>query len=162
VVPASLQGTRPTAAHRSRIEIATLGTGAVRTWVAASETNVSDLSWADGGRLGYRSNDLRGFPRSPGVLRVNLLDTVRPGTELVTSGTEVTLHTEGAPIDSALFTAAGSTVIAEEHWHGAAAGRFMIHLALWENPGPDGAPENTWLEHVTDAEYHGPRVSAHR
>ena len=47
VVPASLEGTRPTAAHRSRIEIATLGTGAVRTWVAASETNVSDLSWAD-------------------------------------------------------------------------------------------------------------------
>jgi hypothetical protein len=26
-------------------------------------------------------------------------------------------------------------------------------------PGPDGAPENTWLEHVTDAEYNGPRVS---
>jgi hypothetical protein len=33
----------------------------------------------------------------------------------------------------------------------------MIHLALWENPGPDGAPENTWLEHVADDEYHGPR-----
>jgi quercetin dioxygenase-like cupin family protein len=47
----------------------------------------------------------------------------------------------------------------EEHWHGAAPGRFMIHLALWEYPGPDGAPENTWLEHVTEAEYNGPRVS---
>lgn len=111
VVPASLEGTRPTAAHRSRIEIATLGTGAVRTWVAASKTNISDLSWADGGRLGYRSNDLRGFPRST-VVRVNLLDTTRPGTELVTSGTEVTLHTRSAPVDTALFTAGGSTVIA--------------------------------------------------
>ena len=47
----------------------------------------------------------------------------------------------------------------EEHWHGAAPDRFMIHLALWEYPGPDGAPENIWLEHVTDAEYNGPRVS---
>ena len=50
----------------------------------------------------------------------------------------------------------------EEHWHGAAPDRFMIHLALWENPGPDGAPENTWLEHVTDADYCGPRVSTRR
>jgi quercetin dioxygenase-like cupin family protein len=50
----------------------------------------------------------------------------------------------------------------EEHWHGAAPDRFMIHLALWEYPGPDGAPENTWLEHVTDAEYNGPRVSTRR
>jgi quercetin dioxygenase-like cupin family protein len=50
----------------------------------------------------------------------------------------------------------------EEHWHGAAPDRFMIHLALWENPGPEGAPENTWLEHVTDADYHGPRVSTRR
>jgi quercetin dioxygenase-like cupin family protein len=50
----------------------------------------------------------------------------------------------------------------EEHWHGAAPDRFMIHLALWENPGPDGAAENTWLEHVTEAEYAGPRVAARR
>jgi hypothetical protein len=127
VVPASLEGTRPTAAHRSRIEIATLGTGAVRTWVAASETNVSDLSWADRGRLGYRSNDLRGFPRST-VVRMNLLDTTRPGTELVTSGTEVTLHTGGAPVDSALFTAGGSTVIA---WTGPVSGTSGEILAAY-------------------------------
>jgi quercetin dioxygenase-like cupin family protein len=50
----------------------------------------------------------------------------------------------------------------EEHWHGAAPGRFMTHLALWEYPGPDGGPENTWLEHVTDAEYNGPRMSTRR
>ncbi|MFI7422550.1 cupin domain-containing protein [Nonomuraea sp. NPDC049684] len=35
----------------------------------------------------------------------------------------------------------------EEHWHGAAPGHFMTHLALWE--GDDTA----WLEHVTDADY---------
>ena len=47
----------------------------------------------------------------------------------------------------------------EEHWHGAAPDRFMVHLALWENPGPDSGPETTWLDHVTDEEYHGARTS---
>jgi len=41
----------------------------------------------------------------------------------------------------------------EQHWHGAAPDQFMIHLALWE--GDDAS----WLEHVADAEYAGPRVS---
>ncbi|MBR7833409.1 cupin domain-containing protein [Actinospica durhamensis] len=40
----------------------------------------------------------------------------------------------------------------EEHWHGAAPGRFMSHLALWE------ADEVSWLEHVTEDEYQGPRT----
>jgi len=39
----------------------------------------------------------------------------------------------------------------EEHWHGAAATRFMAHLALVE-VGDDGTPA-VWGEHVTDAEY---------
>jgi threonine dehydrogenase-like Zn-dependent dehydrogenase len=38
----------------------------------------------------------------------------------------------------------------------------MIHLALWEHPGPGGGAENTWLEHVSDAEYTGPRTSTDR
>jgi quercetin dioxygenase-like cupin family protein len=41
----------------------------------------------------------------------------------------------------------------EEHWHGAAPDSFMIHLALWETD------DTTWLDHVTDAEYTGPRAS---
>jgi quercetin dioxygenase-like cupin family protein len=41
----------------------------------------------------------------------------------------------------------------EEHWHGAAADRFMIHLALWEGDDVD------WLEHVSDEQYSGPRAS---
>jgi quercetin dioxygenase-like cupin family protein len=40
----------------------------------------------------------------------------------------------------------------EEHWHGATPERFMAHVAIQE------ADENgqvvTWLEHVTDEEYH--------
>jgi quercetin dioxygenase-like cupin family protein len=39
----------------------------------------------------------------------------------------------------------------EEHWHGAAAGTFMCHLAMLEGvPGGDGT---TWLEPVTDEQY---------
>jgi quercetin dioxygenase-like cupin family protein len=44
----------------------------------------------------------------------------------------------------------------EEHWHGAAPDRFMIHLGMWEGD------DTTWLDHVTDTEYNGPRVSTKR
>ncbi|MFF3517578.1 cupin domain-containing protein [Streptomyces sp. NPDC002573] len=40
----------------------------------------------------------------------------------------------------------------EEHWHGAAPDHFMTHVALWEGDDVD------WLDHVTDAEYAGPRT----
>ncbi len=39
----------------------------------------------------------------------------------------------------------------EEHWHGAAATRFMTHIAMLQ---VDAEGNNaTWLEHVTDEEY---------
>ena len=43
------------------------------------------------------------------------------------------------------------TAPGEWHWHGAAADRFMTHLAIWEAPA-EGA-ESEWGELVTDAEY---------
>jgi quercetin dioxygenase-like cupin family protein len=39
----------------------------------------------------------------------------------------------------------------EHHWHGAAANRFMTHLALLEVD--DEGNNATWGEHVTDVEY---------
>jgi quercetin dioxygenase-like cupin family protein len=39
----------------------------------------------------------------------------------------------------------------EEHWHGAAPGTFMTHLALQE-ADTDGVP-TYWGEHVSDEEY---------
>ena len=40
----------------------------------------------------------------------------------------------------------------EEHWHGAAPGAFMTHIAIWE--APEGAgEETTWGQHVTETEY---------
>jgi quercetin dioxygenase-like cupin family protein len=39
----------------------------------------------------------------------------------------------------------------EEHWHGAAATRFMAHLAIVHVDDEGGSA--TWLDHVTDEEY---------
>ncbi|HXV96168.1 MAG TPA: cupin domain-containing protein [Gaiellaceae bacterium] len=39
----------------------------------------------------------------------------------------------------------------EEHWHGAAPTRFMIHLAMLEVD--EEGTSATWLDHVTDEEY---------
>jgi quercetin dioxygenase-like cupin family protein len=39
----------------------------------------------------------------------------------------------------------------EWHWHGAAAGHFMTHLAIWE--APSEGPEAEWGALVTDEEY---------
>lgn len=39
----------------------------------------------------------------------------------------------------------------EDHWHGAAPGRFMTHLAMQES-GDDGSPV-VWGAHVSDEEY---------
>jgi quercetin dioxygenase-like cupin family protein len=45
----------------------------------------------------------------------------------------------------------------EEHWHGAAPGRFMSHLAIVEVDGEGNAA--TWGEHVTDEEYNSAPAS---
>lgn len=42
----------------------------------------------------------------------------------------------------------------QEHWHAAAPGFFMEHIAMVEN-GNDPATTNTWLEHITDDEFNG-------
>ncbi len=42
----------------------------------------------------------------------------------------------------------------EEHFHAAAEGTFMEHIAMLEN-GDDPATTTTWLEHITDDDYAG-------
>ncbi len=39
----------------------------------------------------------------------------------------------------------------EDHWHGAAPDRFMVHIAMQQVD--DGGSAVTWGEHVTDGEY---------
>ncbi len=45
----------------------------------------------------------------------------------------------------------------EEHWHGAAPNRLMVHLALTEDPGDQ--PATNWGEQVTDQEYEAGTVA---
>lgn len=53
------------------------------------------------------------------------------------------------PAGRTLYTPPG-----EEHWHAAAPGHFMEHLAVLE--GDDGAElASTWSEHITDADFEG-------
>ena len=65
---------------------------------------------------------------------------------------------EGGPIHT---VRAGDTVVfapGERHWHGAAPGHGMVHLAMQE--ADDSGWDATWLEHVTDAEYNQEPASA--
>ena len=50
------------------------------------------------------------------------------------------------------------TAPGEEHWHGAAPGRFMAHLVLMEGDDSD-APQTIWGGEVADADYEASRTS---
>jgi quercetin dioxygenase-like cupin family protein len=42
---------------------------------------------------------------------------------------------------------------AEWHWHGAAPGHVMNHLAMSDGTGDPAVPDVEWGEHVTDDQY---------
>ena len=65
---------------------------------------------------------------------------------------------EGSPIE---LIRPGDRVFfepGENHWHGAAPNRFMVHIAMQQNDeaGKGGRAVN-WGEHVTDEQYNGGR-----
>jgi quercetin dioxygenase-like cupin family protein len=63
---------------------------------------------------------------------------------------------QGAPIE---VIRAGDRVFfepGEDHWHGAAPDRFMMHVAM-QQVDDQGSPV-TWGRHVTDEEYGGARA----
>ena len=64
--------------------------------------------------------------------------------ELGRDGTIIEVHP-----GQTLYTPPG-----EEHWHAAAPGCFMEHIAMLQN-GEDPATTTTWGGHITDDEYHG-------
>jgi quercetin dioxygenase-like cupin family protein len=72
----------------------------------------------------------------------------------VTEGVARFGHRDGTIIEvhagQTLYTPPG-----EDHWHGAAPGCFMEHIAMFE-AADDPAASTTWKEHVTDAAFHGP------
>jgi hypothetical protein len=58
---------------------------------------------------------------------------------------------EGAPVEE---IRPGDRVFfepGENHWHGAAPNRFMVHIAMQQSD--DSGSPVTWGEHVTDEQY---------
>lgn len=71
-------------------------------------------------------------------------------TILVTEGVG-RCQREGGPVE---LIGPGDSVFfepGENHWHGAAPDRFMVHVAMQESD--DSGSPVTWGEHVTDEEY---------
>lgn len=99
-----------------------------------SRVRMGSVHFAPGARTAWHSHALGQY--------LHIIE----GTALVQErgGDLVTL----APGDT-IYTAPGV-----EHWHGASADSFMVHLAIWEAPG-DGSEETSWGDHVTDEEYAG-------
>ena len=80
-----------------------------------------------------RSDDLRHRGRGPCQREGGPVETIRPGDRV--------------------FFEPG-----ENHWHGAAPNRFMVHVAM-QQADESGSPV-TWGEHVSDEEYAAPPTSA--
>lgn len=107
--------------------------------------------------------DVVAVPPDPSRLRVNAVHFT-PGarTHWHRHANGQTLHvTEGVARmgtrdGAVLEVRPGQTVWTppgEWHWHGAAPGAFMTHLAMWEIGAADGGPDTEWGEAVTDAQY---------
>jgi quercetin dioxygenase-like cupin family protein len=77
-------------------------------------------------------------------------------TILVTEGVGL-CQRAGGPVEviragDSVYFAAG-----ENHWHGAAPSRFMVHIAMQE--ADDTGSPVSWGAHVTDEEYAAPRAA---
>jgi quercetin dioxygenase-like cupin family protein len=71
-------------------------------------------------------------------------------TILVTEGVG-RCQREGGPVEEIRPGDAVSFEPGENHWHGAAPNRFMVHVAMQE--ADDSGSPVTWGEHVTDEQY---------
>jgi quercetin dioxygenase-like cupin family protein len=95
---------------------------------------VATVRFAPGARTAWHSHEHGQYLRvTQGVGRFGGRD-----------GTIIEVH-----LGQTLYTPPG-----EEHWHAAAPGCFMEHIAMLQN-GEDQAKTTTWGEHITDDEYNG-------
>ncbi len=96
----------------------------------------------------------------PSRLRVNIV-RFAPGAHTAwhSHANGQTLHvTEGRGLVQArggdlIEIRPGDTIFTppgEWHWHGAAPGHFMAHLAIWEGNADSSKPETTWGDDAVD------------
>jgi hypothetical protein len=107
--------------QRGAVEVASLATGAVRTWTTGRPGVPGALSWADGGRgLGFFWQDDSPGSRSPRTSRSGLwlLNTTAPGSNLM-SGRRILPALVGSDdVQSAALAPDGNTVIASVTYDG--------------------------------------------
>ena len=95
---------------------------------------VATVRFAPGARTAWHSHENGQYLRvTQGIARFGSRD-----------GTIIEVHS-----GQTLYTPPG-----EEHWHAAAPGVSMEHIAMLQN-GADPATTTTWAEHVTDEQYEG-------
>jgi hypothetical protein len=135
------------------VEVASLGTGAVRMWTTGQAGLPEDLTWADGGRvLGFFWQDTGPTGGSPRTSASGLwrLDTTAPGTNLM-SGRRILPEFEGGDdVQSAVLTPDGSRVIASVTYDGVGhVGRGTVVGGIAELSARTGHPLRTLLaEHA--------------
>jgi hypothetical protein len=104
-------------AQHGAVEVATLTTGAVRTWTAARTGVPTQLSWADRGQeLGFFWQDEAPLPTSAEGLWV--LDTSIAGSNLMSGRRILPAVVGGDTVQSALLNPDGTTVIASVTYDG--------------------------------------------
>jgi hypothetical protein len=86
------------------------------------------------------------------VLRPAFTASAQPSNESNFCGLEVDGAEDIRPGDRVFFEPE------ENHWHGAAPNRFMVHIAMQQND-ESGSPV-TWGRHVTDEQYGASPTSA--
>ena len=129
------------------VQVVSLATGAARTWTTGRPGIPSDVSWADGQRLGFFWADARAAPqRYSGLWE---LDTAAPGHALLSGRRILPLVTGGDTVQDAELTAAG-TVIASVTYTGTAhVARGTVVGGIVELSARTGRPLRTLLaEHA--------------
>ena len=126
--------------------------------VAASTSNPGPSDWFTG-QTWIEELGTLATPTPTRVLRVTFAPGARTawhthplGQVLHVLDGVARIGREGQPVREAH---AGDSVIFapdERHWHGAAPGRLMSHIAV-QATDPEAGSETRWEEHVSDASY---------
>ena len=90
-----------------------MATGAaVRSWTAPAKVTLSELSWVRGGEISVNTYDQRPLPDHPPIQQLRLLNTARPGSDLLSASVVVRFGPPGVTYGEALVTPDGREIIA--------------------------------------------------
>jgi hypothetical protein len=113
VGPASGGGSGSSVSGSSRITEVLVATGAaVRSWTAPGQLALSELCWVRNGEISFNTYDQRPLPDHPPIQQLRLLNTARPGSDLLSASVVVRFWAPGSTYGEALVTPDGREIIA--------------------------------------------------